>query len=172
MNIVLIGMRGSGKTTVGRLLAERLGKRFIEMDEMITGKAGTSIAEIVARHGWPEFRKIEAEITSTVAGLDNTVNATGGGVVTSEANIRALRETGKLVWLRASLTTLLERTQHDPSRPSLTGKPPDEDMAVIFKERLPFYQQAADFTVDTDGATPEAVAETIINLLATGESCG
>ncbi|MFH0942230.1 MAG: shikimate kinase [Chloroflexota bacterium] len=170
MNIVLIGMRGSGKTSVGRLLAARMGRRFIEMDEMITKKAGMSVSEIVARHGWPEFRKIESEVVRTVARLNNTVNATGGGVVSSEANVRALKKTGKLVWLRASLETLLERTQHDPSRPSLTGRPPEEDMAATLKERLPVYQRAADFIVDTDAATPEAVAETIIRLLAMGES--
>ena len=170
MNIVLIGMRGSGKTSVGKLLATRLGNKFIEMDEMITEKAGMSIAEIVARHGWPEFRDIEAEITRTAAGMDNTVNATGGGVVTREENIRELKQTGKLVWLRASLETLLKRTQDDSSRPSLTVKPPEEEMADILRERRLAYERAADFIVDTDDATPEAVAETIVRLLAQGSS--
>lgn len=165
MNIVLIGMRGSGKTAVGKLLADKLGKRFIEMDEMITEQAGMSIAEMVARHGWPKFREVEAGVARRVAGLDNTVNATGGGVVTRADNIRALKRKGKLVWLRASLETLLERTQNDPSRPQLTARPPKEETAEIFKQRRPLYQQAADFTVDTDAATPEEVAETIIRLL-------
>lgn len=170
MNIVLIGMRGSGKTSVGKLLAARLGNKFVEMDEMITGKAGMSIAEIVTRHGWSEFRNIEADITRTAAGMDNTINATGGGVVTEEANLRELKRTGKLVWLRASLETLLKRTQDDSSRPSLTGKPPEEEMAAILKERRPVYEQAADFIVDTDDASPKAVAESIIRLFAQGNS--
>ena len=170
MNIVLIGMRGSGKTSVGKLLAAKLVKQFIEMDEMITEKAGMSIAEIVARYGWPEFRNIEAEITRTAAGMDNTVNATGGGVVTGEDNLRELKRTGKLVWLRASLETLLKRTQDDSSRPSLTGKPPEEEMADILRERRPVYERAADFIVDTDDASPEAVAEAIVRLLAQGSS--
>ena len=170
MNIVLIGMRGSGKTSVGKLLAARLGNKFVEMDEMITGKAGMSIAEIVTRHGWSEFRNIEADITRTAAGMDNTINATGGGVVTEEANLRELKRTGKLVWLRASLETLLKRTQDDSSRPSLTGQPPEEEMAAILKERRPVYERAADFIVDTDDASPKAVAESIIRLFAQGNS--
>lgn len=165
MNIVLIGMRGSGKTSAGRLLARKLGRRFIEMDEIITQKAGMSINEIVERQGWPEFRRIEAEVTRSVAALDNTVNATGGGAVTSEENLRALKANGKLVWLRARLQTLLERTRNDSSRPSLTGKPLAEDMAVTMKEREPVYQRAADLIVDTDGIPPEKVARTIIKLL-------
>ena len=166
MNIVLIGMRGSGKTAVGRLLAVRLGRRLIEMDEMIREKAGMSINEIVARYGWTKFRKIESEVVRAAARLDNTVNATGGGVVTSKENLRVLKENGKLIWLRARLETLLERIRNDSSRPSLTGKPPAEDMAQTLAEREPIYRRAADLIVDTDGLTPEAVAEIIIKNLA------
>jgi shikimate kinase len=135
------------------------------MDEMITRKAGMSVSEIVARQGWPGFRKIESEVVRSVAALDETVNATGGGAVTGEENIRALKETGKLVWLRARLETLLARTKNDASRPSLTGKPPAEDMALVLKEREPVYRRAADIIVDTDSLAPEQVAETIIKRL-------
>jgi shikimate kinase len=172
MNIVLIGMRGSGKTAVGRLLAARLGRRFIEMDETISQKAGMSISEIVAKDGWTGFRKIESDVARSVASLDNTVNATGGGVVTREENLRALKENGKLVWLRAKLETLLERTRRDSSRPSLTGRPPEEDMALTLAEREPIYQRAADLIVDTDGLVPQEVAETIIKLLEQEEKSG
>ena len=79
MNIVLIGMRGSGKTTIGKLLAKRLGNQFIEMDELIVQRLGQSIPEIVNRYGWGKFRDVEAEITREVARLANVVNATGGG---------------------------------------------------------------------------------------------
>jgi len=164
MNIVLIGMRGSGKTTVGRLLATRLGKKFVEMDEMISRKAGMGITEIVARHGWPEFRKIEAEVARATANMDETINATGGGAVTAEANVRELKRTGKLVWLRANLKTLLERTTDNDSRPSLTNKPPREEMANILERRRPVYQGVADFIVDTDYKSPEQVTETIAKL--------
>lgn len=172
MNIVLIGMRGSGKTSVGSLLAEKLGRRFIEMDEMISEKAGMSIAEIAARYGWPEFRKIEAEVTRTVAAMDNAVNATGGGVVTSEENVRELKRTGKLVWLRAELETLRKRIQNDPPRPSLTGRPPAEDMAETFAQRQPIYERSADFIVETDNATPPAVADEITRIFSQGDQGG
>ena len=109
MNIVLIGMRGSGKTTVGKILARKLDRELVEMDELIAHKAGLSIAEIVEKHGWEKFRDIEEEITGEVAGRDDIVNAAGGGVVTREKNTAELKKNGILVWLTASLNTLLER---------------------------------------------------------------
>ena len=165
MNIALIGMRGSGKTVVGKLLAERLGKQFVEMDELIVRKARMSIPEIVERYGWDKFRDIEEEVTREVAVLDNVVNATGGGVVTRENNVKELRKTGKLAWLEVSLDTLLRRIGDDPSRPSLTGKSRRDDMEIVLTERSPIYQQAADFSVDTEGKKPEAIAEEIIDRM-------
>jgi 3-phosphoshikimate 1-carboxyvinyltransferase len=164
-SIVLIGMRGSGKTTVGRLLAQKLGKRFIEMDEMIVQRMGLSIPEIVQKYGWGKFREVEKELTLETAKLDNVVNATGGGVVTNEENIRALKQKGKLVWLKVGLDTLLQRIGDDPSRPSLTGKPVREDMAAVLAERTPLYQRAADFTIDTDSKSSEEIVESIIKLM-------
>ena len=164
MNIVLIGMRGSGKTVVGKLLAERLGKQFIEMDELIVQRAGLSIPEIVESYGWGKFRDVEEEITCEVAKLDNVVNATGGGVVTREENIRELKKKGKLVWLTVSLDTLLKRIGDDPSRPSLTGRSQREDMEVVLTERSPVYEGAADVIIDTEDKTPEEIAEAIIKI--------
>ncbi len=119
MNIVLIGMRGSGKTTVGKILARKLGRELVEMDELITQKAGLAIPEIVEKYGWSKFRDIEEEITSEVAGRDNIVNATGGGVVTREKNIAKLKKNGVLVWLKASVDTLVKRIGEDSERPLL-----------------------------------------------------
>lgn len=164
MNIVLIGMRGSGKTTIGKLLAKRLGKQFIEMDELIVQKVGHSIPEIVNRYGWEKFRDVEQEITREVAGWDNVVNATGGGVVTREENIRQLKKKGKLVWLKANTDTLLRRVGNDQSRPSLTGKSQREDMEAVLADRSPIYEQVADFIIDTEDKMPEEVAEIIAKL--------
>jgi len=164
MNIVLIGMRGSGKTTIGKLLAKRLGKQFIEMDELIVQRLGQSIPEIVQRYGWQKFRDVEEEITREVAGWDNVVNATGGGVVTREENIRELKQKGKLVWLKANTDTLLRRIGNDQSRPSLTGKSPREDMEAVLADRSPIYQRVADFIVDTEGKMPEEIAKAIAKL--------
>jgi shikimate kinase len=164
MNIVLIGMRGSGKTTVGKLLAEKLGKKFIEMDELIAQRVGRGIPEIVAQYGWGKFREAETEITREVAELDNVVNATGGGVVTREENVRELKRKGKLVWLKADMGTLLRRIGDNQSRPSLTGKPPQEDLAVVLAERAPIYQRCADVIIDTEDKSPEEVAEAIARV--------
>ncbi len=164
MNIILIGMRGSGKTAVGKLLAEKQGKRFIEMDELIVQKMGMSIPEIVSKHGWDKFREVEAEVCREVAQLDDVVNATGGGVVTRQENIRELRKKGKLAWLDVSLDTLLRRIGDDPNRPSLTGKSQREDMETILKERRPIYERAADYIIDTEDKTPEEIAEAIVQL--------
>jgi shikimate dehydrogenase len=165
MNIVLIGMRGSGKTTVGRILARKLGRELVEMDELIAQKAGLSIAEIVEKYGWEKFRDIEEEITDEVAGRDNIINASGGGVVTREQNIAKLKKNGILVWLKASVNTLLERIGGDSQRPLLVGKTQREDMEITLKERKPLYQQATDLVVDTENKKAEEVAETIIKSL-------
>jgi len=167
MNIVLIGMRGSGKTTVGKILAQKLGRELVEMDELTTRKMGLTIPEIVAKYGWEKFRDIEEELTSEVSGRDNIINASGGGVVTGEKNIIKLKASGVLVWLQAGVNTLVSRTGEDTNRPPLVeGRTRWEDMEIIFKERKPLYQQAADLTVNTENKTPEEVADLVINLLA------
>jgi shikimate kinase len=166
MNIVLIGLRGSGKTTVGRILAQRLGRELVETDELVARKAGLSIAEIVTKHGWGRFRELEGEVTSRVARLDNVINASGGGVVTREKNIARLKKKGVLVWLKAGVDTLFERTGEDSQRPPLAGgRTAREDMEITYKEREALYRQAADLSVDTENKAPEEVAEAIINQL-------
>jgi shikimate dehydrogenase len=166
MNIVLIGMRGSGKTTAGKILARKLGGELVEMDELITRKAGLSIPEIVKKYGWEKFRDIEEEITNEVAKRDNIVNAAGGGVVTREKNIAKLKENGVLVWLKAGVETLLERTQEDSQRPPLVkGKTRREEVEITLAGRKPLYQKAADLVIDTENKTPEEVAGDIIKSL-------
>jgi shikimate dehydrogenase len=163
MNIVLIGMRGSGKTAVGKALAQKLGWELIEMDELIVGKAGLSISQIVAKHGWKRFRDLEEELTAEVSKRDNIINATGGGVVVREPNISRLKQNGLVVWLTAGFDTLLQRIGDDEGRPLLKGKTRREDMEITLAEREPLYQKAADITIDTEDKTPEAIAETIVN---------
>jgi shikimate kinase len=167
MNIVLIGMRGSGKTTVGKILARKLGRDLVEMDELITQRTGLTIPEMVGIHGWEKFRDIEEEVTAEVTGRNNMVNAAGGGVVTREQNIARLKENGVLVWLKASLDTLVERVAEDNQRPPLVeGRSRWLDMEMSLEERKPLYQQAADLVVNTENKTPEEVANLVVNLLA------
>ena len=166
MNIVLIGMRGAGKTTAGKILARKLGRELVEMDELISRKAGLSITGIAEKYGWEKFRDIEEEVTDEVAGQDNIVNAAGGGVVTREKNIIKLKQNGVLVWLKAGVDELLERLGEDSERPPLVeGRTPREDIEITLNERKPLYQKAADLVVDTENKTAEAVAEAIIKSL-------
>lgn len=165
MNIVLIGMRGSGKTTVGKILAHKLGRELVEMDELITRKAGLTIPEMVASYGWAKFRDIEEEITDEVAERDNIVNASGGGVVTREKNITKLKKIGVLVWLTASVDTLVNRIVQDAERPLLVGRTQREDTEITLAERMPLYQKAADLVVDTENQTPPEVADLVMKSL-------
>jgi shikimate dehydrogenase len=165
MNIVLIGMRGSGKTTVGRILARKLDRELVEMDELIAQKVGLSIAGIVEKYGWGKFRDIEEKITDEVAARDNIINASGGGVVTREQNIMKLKENGITVWLKASVDTLLARIGEDSERPLLVGKTRQEDVKITLNERMPLCQKAADLAIDTENKTAEEVAGDLIQSL-------
>ncbi len=122
MNIVLIGYRGTGKSEVGKLLAERLGMEYVGMDARIIEKAGMSVPEIVEKHGWPGFRDIETEVAREYAARDNLVVDTGGGVIERPENIEALGANGRIFWLKASVPTIVSRIQGDTERPSLTGQ--------------------------------------------------
>lgn len=166
MNIILIGMRGSGKTTVGKILARKLQKEFIEMDELIAKKVNMSIAKIVKQHGWDYFRDRETEIVKEIIEKDNVVISAGGGVVVRPENIALLKRHGKLFWLTVSVPALLKRIGDDKNRPSLTGKTSrKEDMEITLKEREKLYQNAADVVVDTENKTAKEVAKEILTNL-------
>ncbi len=168
-NVVLVGMRGSGKTTVGAILAGRLHRELIPMDALIVYEAGLTIPQIVEKHGWPRFREIEAQVTRKVALLKGTINATGGGVVLDPANVRALRDTGIVFWLDVSVDQILRRIGEDPNRPSLTGRGSRrEDMVATLEERGPLYRQAAHHVIGTDGRSQEEIAGEILRILQDG----
>jgi len=165
-NIVLIGMRGSGKTTVGAILAGRLHKEFVPMDALIVYDMGLTVPEIVEKHGWDRFREVEAQVAQKVARLKGTINATGGGVILNPDSVKALRETGIVFWLDVSVDETLKRIGEDPNRPSLTGRGSRrEDMQATYAEREPLYQAAAHHRVLTDGRSQEQVAEEVVRIL-------
>ena len=169
-NIVLIGMRGSGKTTVGAILAGRLHRELIPMDALIVYEAGMTIPQIVETYGWPRFREIEAQVTHKVARLQGIINATGGGVVLNPENINALRATGIVFWLDISVDNILHRIGEDPNRPSLTGRASRrEDMIATLAEREPLYRQAAHYIIDTNGKSQKQIAEEIVKILKADE---
>src|SRR4029079_2234837 len=109
MNVVLIGYRGTGKSTVGKVVAVRLGRRIVSTDKEIVRRAGASIPEIVAAHGWDHFRDLESAVCGDLAGQDNLVIDTGGGAILRQQNVDVLKRNGRLIWLTASVETIAAR---------------------------------------------------------------
>ncbi len=167
MNLVLIGYRGTGTSTVAKLLAAQLGIEVVSLDAEIVREAGRSIPEIVATHGWPYFRDLEAAVTQRVAQRDHLIIDAGGGVILRPENVANLRRGGKLFWLRASVAVIAARIESGTERPALSaGKSFVEEVEDVLRERTPLYAAAADHEVDTDGRTPAAVAAEVARLFA------
>ena len=161
MMITLTGFMGSGKTTVGKVLADFLGCPFMDLDDLVVKKAGKSIPDIFAQDGEPAFRQLEARLLRQTVEkyAENTaVLALGGGAVTTPASASLLHEKTVCIFLRATLDTLLERLAGETA-----GRPlADEAMATRLAEREPLYEETAHVIVDTDGLAPDEVADEII----------
>jgi shikimate kinase len=164
MNIYLIGMMGAGKSSVGRPLAEALGYRFIDADEVIEAAAGRSIAAVFDTDGEEGFRQLETQVLGSIASWHSLVVATGGGVVTRPVNWGQLRQ-GVVVWLDAPEALLLERLAADPTpRPLMQGVDPSARLRELLQQRRPLYAEA-DLRVLQDGRAPRAVAEQLLAAL-------
>jgi shikimate kinase len=166
MNVVLIGYRGTGKSTVGKLVAARLGRPIVSTDQEIVRRAGSAIPDIVAAHGWDYFRDLESQVCQELADRDNLVIDTGGGAILRQKNVDVLRSNGRLIWLTASVETIAARIGRDTQRPSLTGtKSHVEEIREVLSERVPKYQAAADFSIATDDRSIDELATTILQHL-------
>lgn len=165
--LYLVGLRGSGKTTVGRLVAARLNWGFVDADDEIETRAGASIASLFESVGLEGFRVRESEVLRDLALLEEHVIATGGGCVVREENRELMRTTGVVVWLAARPSTLAARVQSASEsarrRPPLTPLPALAEMERVAREREPWYRAAADCTIDTDSLTPNDVANAIVS---------
>ncbi|MBW1955322.1 MAG: shikimate kinase [Deltaproteobacteria bacterium] len=169
MNFYLIGYRCSGKTRIGKVLAERLGWGFIDTDDGVTAAAGRSIRDLVAAFGWPDFRQREHEILKGIAQRDRRVVATGGGIVLEDRNIFLMRKTGKIVWLQAAPETVRRRMILDPKsaaqRPALTSKGFLEEIETQLNARIPLYAGAADVSIPTDELDAATAADTLVRWI-------
>lgn len=166
MNIVLIGYRGSGKTSVGRAVAARLGFSFVDTDTLIEQRAGCTIAEIFARETEAGFRRRETEVVVEVAAGDNTVISAGGGAVLADENVRALEAGGWLVWLRAPADVLWQRITQDTAttanRPNLTASGGLDEVRSLLAVREPTYRAAATATIDVTDKSIDEVADEVV----------
>jgi shikimate kinase len=166
MNIVLIGYRGTGKSTVGRLLAARLGREFVSTDAEIVKRAQRTIPEIVAQQGWDYFRDLESDICRELASRDHLVIDTGGGAILRAQNLETLKKNGIVFWLTASVETIAKRIGGDNQRPSLTGnKSFVDEIQDVLRERTPKYHAAADHSIATDDRSINQLVETILTLV-------
>jgi len=163
--LILIGLRGTGKTTVGRLLAEKLALPFLDADAELEARAGRTIREIFAEEGEKHFRELEVQVLQELLACKPSVIATGGGVVLRESNRQLLNAAGKVVWLTADVGTLLRRLEGDATthgrRPDLStgGWAEIEDQ---MRQREALYRGCADLEVDTVGRSPQEIAEAIL----------
>ena len=164
-NIFLIGPMGAGKSTIGRHLASLLKLEFIDADHEIEKRTGAGIPLIFEIEGEAGFRKRESAAIEELTQKRNIVLATGGGAVLSATNRLALRNSGTVVYLRASIDILVERTRRDRNRPLLQTDDPRARLEEIMKIREPLYQETAHVVVDTDRRSPQAVARDVLDSL-------
>lgn len=165
MNLVLVGYRGTGKSTIGRLVAAELGLPLVSSDEEIVARAGMGIPEIVAVHGWDHFRDMESLVVAELTARDAQVLDMGGGVVVREENCARLRCAGLVVRLEASVADIAARIGGGGERPSLTGRGnAAAEVAEVLRAREDAYRKVADHTVNTSALSPAEAASRIVGL--------
>ncbi len=171
MSTILIGYRGSGKTTTGRKLADHLWQKFIDADDLVVAKAGKTIAEIFAQDGEPKFRELEAQAVREASKLDEHVIALGGGAPLRDENRETIRSAGhRVIYLRCEPEELLKRIQSDPNtaanRPNLTNLGGGEaEIRKVLTDREPIYRQMAHAELDVTNLTPDEAIVYIVRLL-------
>lgn len=164
MNIVLVGFMCSGKSRVGKELSKKLGWPHVDTDDMIVKDVGASISDIIRKQGEPAFRAIEQKAVQLVSLLDANVISTGGGVPMDPVNMKALQQSGPLVWLKVSPETVLKRAGNLKSRPLIDPADPIGSIRKRMAEREKFYSQAT-VSIEADDLAYEAVADKIISLV-------
>jgi shikimate kinase len=162
-NVILVGFMGAGKSVCGKLLARRLGRCFVETDDIITGRDGRPIPDIFREDGEEAFRRLEAEAVEALALKSGDVIATGGGLPCREGRMEALRALGTVVWLQGDLQALLARARRAGGRPMLAGRTPEE-IEALYRERAAYYQRAH-VTVQTGDLGVDQVVGRILAAL-------
>lgn len=168
-NIFLIGLMGSGKTTVGRALARKLHKQFIDSDHEIEARTGASIPLIFEIEGESSFRQRESDVIRELTAREGIVLATGGGAILRPENREYLKTRGTVIYLRASVNSILQRTSHDKNRPLLQTADPRSRIEQLAREREPYYLELADYIVETGRPNVQSLVQNIIAQLELAE---
>ncbi len=163
-NIVLCGFMGCGKSTVGGLLAKKMGMSFIDLDTYIEKKENKTVSQIFADSGEAYFRQLEREVSKELAEKKGLIIATGGGTLTFEENVQALKRTGRIVLLDLPVEAIAIRLKNDTTRPLLNRPDKDEAMRELYNKRLPLYRSAASVVVDAT-LSPMQVCVQIMTIL-------
>lgn len=161
-NIYLVGLMGAGKTTIGRVLARRMGWRFVDSDHEIVSRTGVSIPTIFEIEGEDGFRRRERQVVAELSTETNLVIATGGGVVLAPENRDCLARNGMVVFLDVSPRQLYERTRHDKNRPLLQVENPLQRLQALHDERAPLYREVADVVIDGGNSNAQSIVQTVI----------
>jgi shikimate kinase len=165
-NIILVGFMGTGKSSAGRLIAERLNMEFVDMDDEIVRREGCSIPDIFRDRGEPAFRELERALVIELANRSNLVISTGGGIVLNPDNIRDFSRTGSVFCLQAKPESILRRVEHDQNRPLLQGGDRLTKISELLARRQPLYD-AIPRQIDTEGHKPADTADAVIqNVLS------
>jgi len=168
-NIFLVGLMGAGKTTIGRILARKLGLRFVDSDHEIEARTGASIPLIFEIEGEPSFRRREAEVIRELCGQEGLVLATGGGAILNAESRALLKERGTVIYLRASVSNILARTSHDKNRPLLQTADPRKKLEELTTQREPHYLDVSHIVIDTGRPNVQSMVQTILMQLASLE---
>ncbi|WP_166820460.1 shikimate kinase [Thalassoroseus pseudoceratinae] len=176
MILSLIGYRGSGKSTVAAILAQRLGWAWVDSDREIVRRAGRPIREIFAQNGEPAFRELERQVLAELLSRDELVLATGGGAILNADTRAQMKTVGPIVWLTADIETLMTRLAGDANtkddRPNLTDVGGRQEIETVLNQRNPIYQECADITLPTDQTDPETLAGQIISAMPRWDAKG
>jgi shikimate kinase len=167
MHIILIGYRCTGKTSVGRKVAEKLELPFYDTDQMITENIGHSIKAWVEKKGWESFRQEEKKVIQKLLYLAPGIVSLGGGAVMAPENRETIRQMGRIIWLTAEVGTILARMKSDPnnldSRPPLSDKDWETEINDLMIQRSPVYRELTNFSIETEGKTVEAIVEELVS---------
>jgi shikimate kinase len=164
-NIYLIGFMGAGKTSVGRILAHKLGLGFSDLDELIEAECGKTISSIFSELGEDFFREMESKTLQSISQSAGQIVATGGGIALRQSNWKIMKEGGITVYLKASADVLWSRIKNDTSRPLLRVEKPFEKVNELLSMRIPLYEKA-DIIIETENKSPENVADEIIRFIS------